>query len=53
MSCGQELVMIDQDVSQRGMTRAEARFAEPTSGRRVWESMLRMLERDGVEDYLR
>jgi ribulose-5-phosphate 4-epimerase/fuculose-1-phosphate aldolase len=53
MSCGQELVMIDQDVLQRGIARAEARCTEPTSGRRVWESMLRMLARDGVEDYLR
>lgn len=53
MSCGQELIMIDNDVLQRGMARAEARFADPTSGQRVWQSMLRMLDRDGVEDYRR
>jgi ribulose-5-phosphate 4-epimerase/fuculose-1-phosphate aldolase len=53
MSCGQELIMIDQEVLQRGMVRAEARFAEPTSGQRVWESMLRMLDRDGIDDYRR
>lgn len=53
MSCGQELVMIDPDIQQRGMARAEARFADPTSGQRLWESLLRMLERDGVNDYRR
>jgi ribulose-5-phosphate 4-epimerase/fuculose-1-phosphate aldolase len=53
MSCGQELVMIDQEVLQRGMARAEARFAEPTSGQRLWESMLRQLDRDGTDDYRR
>jgi hypothetical protein len=37
----------------RGMARAEARFAEPTSGQRVWESMLRLLDRDGIDDYRR
>jgi ribulose-5-phosphate 4-epimerase/fuculose-1-phosphate aldolase len=49
----EELVMIDQEVLQRGMARAEARFAEPTSGQRLWESMLRQLDRDGTDDYRR
>ena len=53
MSCGQELVMIDPDIQQRGMARAETRFADPTSGQRLWDSMVRMLERDGVNDYRR
>ena len=53
MSCGQELVLIDPDVQHRAMQRAEARFADPVSGQRLWESQLRMLERDGVDDYRR
>jgi ribulose-5-phosphate 4-epimerase/fuculose-1-phosphate aldolase len=52
MSCGQDLVRIDADVLKQGTSRAEARFATPEAGQRTWDSLIRMLERDGVTDYL-
>ncbi len=53
MSCGQDLVRIDPEVFERGTKRIEERYKDPTAGQRTWESMLRMLERDGVDDYRR
>jgi ribulose-5-phosphate 4-epimerase/fuculose-1-phosphate aldolase len=51
MSCGQELTRIDETVLRHGTARAEARFSDPTAGQRTWESLRRMLARDGVDDY--
>jgi len=53
MSCGQDLVRINDEVLQRGITRRETRFKEPNAGQRTWDSLIRMLDRDGVTDYQR
>ncbi len=53
MSCGQDLVRIDPEVFERGTQRIEEGYKDPTAGQRTWDSMIRMLERDGVDDYRR
>ncbi len=53
MSCGQDLVRIDPDVFERGTQRIEETYKDPTAGQRTWDSMIRMLGRDGIDDYRR
>jgi ribulose-5-phosphate 4-epimerase/fuculose-1-phosphate aldolase len=51
MSCNRDLVLIEPEIQQRFIARSETKYADPASGQRLWESMLRMLERQGIDNY--